>query len=62
MCAELGEEFNPLAKAATKSSWKQDYWGRWIEIKVPATNEDGRIDAVTSDAEGKLSFRQESFL
>ena len=61
MCAELGDEFNPLAPEP-KSSWKQDYWGQWIETKVRPTNEDGRIDAITSDADGKVSFRQEKLL
>lgn len=61
MCQELGEEFNPLAPEP-KSNWTQDYWGQWTETKTYPTNEDGRIDAITADAEGKSSFRQEKLL
>ena len=56
MCAELGEEFNPLAPPP-KVTYKMNDWGYWTQVIEPQTNEDGRIDAITADAEGKVSFR-----
>ena len=60
-CSGLGDEWNPLAPAAT-SSWARDYYGRWIEKTVEGVNEHGRIDAVTTDADGAVTFRQEELL
>lgn len=59
-CAELGEEWNPLAPKAT-TTWKQSYSG-WEQISTPGTNEDGRIDAFTTDVDGNVTFRQEALL
>ena len=61
MCSELGEEFNPLAPEP-KKAYKYNEWGFYTEYMTTPTNEDGRIDAITADAEGKASFRQEEFL
>lgn len=61
MCSEIGEEFNPLAPEP-KKAYKYNEWGFYTEYMTTPTNEDGRIDAIKADAEGKASFRQEKLL
>ena len=61
MCADIGDEFNPLA-TEPQVTWILDEFGYWIESYARPTNEDGRIDAFASDANGNIQFRQDVLL
>ena len=61
LCSEIGEEFNPLAPEP-KKTYKMNEWGFWDEFMTNPTNEDGRIDAIEANSDGKVSFRQEELL